>query len=192
MGRALPFPPFLVDQGRFLLRILRNPRNVGAVAPSSAALARAMAAQIPDGDGPVLELGPGTGAITEAIIARGVAAERLTAIEFDADFAVLVQRRFPRAKVLRGDAFDLARTLGSAAPFSAILSGLPLLNFPPERRASLLAQIFAALAPGAPFIQFSYGLKPPVSAPQGARVVRAAFIPFNLPPARVWVYRQSR
>lgn len=191
MGRALPFPAFLVDQGRFLFRLLRNPRNIGAVAPSSAALARAMAAQIPNGGGPVLELGPGTGAITAAILAGGIDASRLTAVEYDADFAALLRQRFPSINVVEGDAFDLAITLGPTQPYAAILSGLPLLNFAPERRARLLTEIFARLAPGAPFIQFSYGLKPPVPAPHGAQVARTAFIPFNIPPARVWVYRKS-
>jgi phosphatidylethanolamine/phosphatidyl-N-methylethanolamine N-methyltransferase len=161
---------------------------VGAVAPSSKALARAMVAQIPAG--PVLELGPGTGVITESILARGIAPEDLTLVEYDQRFAALLRQRFPGVRIVRGDAFDLARTLGATAPFQAIVSGLPLLNFPSSARAQLLDQIFARLAPGAPFIQFSYGLKPPVPAPQGARVQRAAFIPFNLPPARVWVYRK--
>lgn len=192
MGRALPIPTFITDEAKFLWRLFKRPQGVGAIAPSSPRLARAMAMQIPQSTaGPVLELGPGTGVVTDAILARGVAAERVTAIEYDAEFAELVRRRFPHIRVVRGDAFDLARTLGDTEPFAAILSGLPLLNFPPDARARLLEQIFARLSPGAPFIQFSYGLKPPVPAPQGASVVRAAFIPFNLPPARVWVYRKS-
>lgn len=182
---------FLRDEWQFLSRLLHRPRGVGAVAPSSAALARAMAAAIPLTEGDVLELGPGTGVVTEAILARGIAPERLTAIEYDPAFADLVKQRCPGVTVIRGDAFDLARTLGPRPPFAAILSGLPLLNFPPERRAHLLAQIFAQLQPGAPFIQFSYGLKPPVEPPPGIGVARAAFIPLNLPPARVWVYRST-
>jgi phosphatidylethanolamine/phosphatidyl-N-methylethanolamine N-methyltransferase len=191
MGRALPIPTFLVDEGRFLLRLLRRPRVIGAIAPSSPALAQALAAQIPHSTGPVLELGPGTGVVTEAILARGVAPERLTAVEYDADFAALVARRFPRVRVVRGDAFDLSSTLGGTPSFAAIVSGLPLLNFPPARRTALMTQIFACLTPGAPFIQFSYGLSPPIPPPQGAGVTRTAQILFNLPPARVWVYRAS-
>jgi phosphatidylethanolamine/phosphatidyl-N-methylethanolamine N-methyltransferase len=191
MGRALPIPPFLVDEARFLLRLFKRPRGIGAIAPSSPRLARALAMQIPQNDGPILELGPGTGVVTEAILKRGIRPEQLTAIEYDPEFAEMVRRRLPRIRVIQGDAFDLERTLGNTPPFAAILSGLPLLNFPPAMRARLLEQIFARLSPGAPFIQFSYGLKPPVPAPDGASVVRAAFIPFNLPPARVWVYRKS-
>lgn len=191
MGRALPIPTFITEEARFLLRLLASPRGIGAIAPSSPRLARAMAMQIPQSAGPVLELGPGTGVITEAILAYGIAPERLTAIEYDQDFANLVKVRFPDVYVIRGDAFDLTRTLGNTEPFAAILSGLPLLNFPQEQRTELLTQIFARLAPGAPFVQFSYGIKPPVPAPEGVTVSQAAHVLFNLPPARVWVYRRE-
>ena len=182
------------DHLRFLRGLIARPRNVGAIAPSSSALARAMAAQIdPAIDGPVLELGPGTGVITEALIARPIAPARITAIEYDPEFAGLVAARFPGIRVVRGDAFDFPRTLGLSGGerFAAIVSGLPLLNHPPERRRALLEAIFAHLAPGAPYIQFSYGLQPPVPAPAGASVKRAALILLNLPPARVWVYRRQ-
>jgi phosphatidylethanolamine/phosphatidyl-N-methylethanolamine N-methyltransferase len=130
--------------------------------------------------------------VTEAILARGIAPERLTAIEFDADFARLLRKRFPLVRVLEGDAFDLARSLRSnaAAGFAAIVSSLPLLNQPVERRDALLHDAFTRLAPGAPFIQFSYGRRAPVPAPDDTRVTRAAFILANLPPASVWVYRR--
>jgi phosphatidylethanolamine/phosphatidyl-N-methylethanolamine N-methyltransferase len=176
----------------FLKGLIARPKNVGAIAPSSPALARAIARQVdPKADGPVLELGPGTGVVTEALIERGLAPTRITAIEYDPDFAKLVAGRFPGVRVVEGDAFDFPRTLNldANARFAAIVSGLPLLNHPPERRRLLLDAIFAHLAPGAPYIQFSYGLSPPVPAPPGATVKRAAFIMLNLPPARVWVYR---
>jgi phosphatidylethanolamine/phosphatidyl-N-methylethanolamine N-methyltransferase len=178
----------------FLRGLLARPKNVGAIAPSSPALARAIARQVdPALPGPVLELGPGTGVVTEALIERGVAPERITAIEYDPDFAALVARRFSKARVVRGDAFDFVHTLGlsDGDRFAAIVSGLPLLNHPPERRHALIENILARLAPGAPYVQFSYGLQPPVPAPAGATVKRAAFIMLNLPPARVWVYRKA-
>jgi phosphatidylethanolamine/phosphatidyl-N-methylethanolamine N-methyltransferase len=148
----------LSDQLRFLRGLVQSPRGVGAIAPSSPALARAIAAQIdPLREGPVLELGPGTGVVTEAILARGILPERLVAIEYDADFARLLTSRFPAAKIIRGDAFALDDTLRHAAdrPFSAIVSGIPLLNQPMERRAALIAGALQKLAPGAPFVQFS-------------------------------------
>ncbi len=176
----------------FLRGLIARPKNVGAIAPSSPALARAIAWEIdPAVPGPVLELGPGTGVVTEALIERGIAPERITAIEYDPDFAMLVQRRFPKVHVVRGDAFDLAKTLGYGEPFAGIVSGLPLLNHPVERRRALIEGALARLKPGASYVQFSYGTRPPIPAPAGATVRRAAVIWFNLPPARVWVYRRG-
>ena len=179
---------FILDHIRFLRALAARPRNVGAVAPSGPQLARAMAAQIRL-DGPVLELGPGTGAITGALLKR-VGAARLTAIEYDPDFATALKTRFPAMRVIEGDAFDLDKTLGHAEPYAAIVSGLPLLNFPMEDRHRLLDGIAARLLPGAPFIQFSYGLHAPVTPPDGHIVSQAAFCWANMPPARVWVYRR--
>jgi phosphatidylethanolamine/phosphatidyl-N-methylethanolamine N-methyltransferase len=180
---------FVGDHFRFFRALAARPRNVGAVAPSGPQLARAMAAQIRL-DGPVLELGPGTGAITGAVVAK-VGEARLTAIEYDPDFAAGLKARFPAMRVIQGDAFDLDKTLGPPEPYAAIVSGLPLLNFPMEMRHRLLGGVAARLKPGAPFIQFSYGLHAPVTPPDGHIVSQAAFAWANIPPARVWVYRQA-
>jgi phosphatidylethanolamine/phosphatidyl-N-methylethanolamine N-methyltransferase len=178
----------------FLKGLLARPKNVGAIAPSSPALSQAIAKQVdPSIEGPVLELGPGTGVVTEALIDRGIAPERITAIEYDPDFAKLVRERFPRVNVVQGDAFDLKKTLGNdnGETFAAVVSGLPLLNHPVERRRALIEGALAKLKPGAPYVQFSYGFEPPIAAPQGSTVKRAAVIWANLPPARVWVYRRT-
>jgi phosphatidylethanolamine/phosphatidyl-N-methylethanolamine N-methyltransferase len=184
----------IADQIRFLGRLIARPSQVGAVAPSSPGLARAMAAQIdPSRGGPILELGPGTGVVTAALIARGILPNRITSIEYDPDFAKLVAERFPGVRVIRGDAYDLRGTLGdnSAAPFAAIVSSLPLLNEAPERRQKLIETAFELVAPGAPIVQFSYGLHSPVPSSETVSVTRAALVLFNLPPARVWVYRRK-
>jgi phosphatidylethanolamine/phosphatidyl-N-methylethanolamine N-methyltransferase len=180
----------MIDQLRFLARMIAKPVHTGAVAPSSRALGRAMAAEIPKSDLPVLELGPGTGVVTEALLER-VAPERLTSIEYDARFAALVQQRFPKVRVIQGDAFDLDKTLASREPLAAVVSSLPLVNFAVATRDKLIEDIFTRLAPDAPFIQFSYRLRPPISPPAGIAVQRAAVVWLNLPPARVWVYKRA-
>jgi phosphatidylethanolamine/phosphatidyl-N-methylethanolamine N-methyltransferase len=184
----------LADNLRFLRALVARPKNVGAVFPSGPVLARAIAHQIdPLKGGPVLELGPGTGVVTAAILERGVTASQLTLVEFDENFARHNIARFPGVEVIQGDAFDLDHTLRGRAhlPFSAIISGLPLLNFPVAMRQRLMDGVLARLAPGAPFIQFSYGTHAPVAAPPGFAVTRAATVWANLPPARVWVYRRA-
>ncbi len=182
------------DTFRFIGRLVTQPRTVGAVAPSSRALARAMAAQIDaSGEGPVLELGPGTGVATAALIARGIAPESIWAVEYDGNFARLIAARFAGVHVIAGDAFDLDRTLGARAlaPFAGAISGVPLLNHSMARRQVFLEGVLARLEPGAPYVQFSYGLHAPVVPPPGVTVHQAAFVLFNLPPARVWVYRRN-
>jgi phosphatidylethanolamine/phosphatidyl-N-methylethanolamine N-methyltransferase len=181
------------DNLRFLRALIARPKNIGAVAPSSRALARAIARQIdPARPGPVLELGPGTGVITSALLEHGIAPERLTVIEYDSDFAAAIAARFHGVHVIQGDAFDLNRTLGARhiEPFAGIISGIPLLNFPMMRRQAYMEALTSRLAPGAPLIQFSYGMHAPVVPPPNFSVVCAALVWANLPPARVWVYRK--
>jgi phosphatidylethanolamine/phosphatidyl-N-methylethanolamine N-methyltransferase len=181
------------DNLRFLRALIARPKNIGAVFPSSPALAAAIARQIdPTLAGPVLELGPGTGVVTRAILARGVAAERLTLVEYDEEMAAHLAGRFHDVRVIQGDAFHLGKTLNGRGDelFSAIVSGLPLLNFPVPHRRAFIEGLVQRLRPGAPLIQFSYGTHAPVVPPPGHSVIRAAQVWANIPPARVWVYRK--
>lgn len=181
----------LSDQMEFLRGLIASPKGVGAIAPSSPALARAIAAEVDPGrSGPVLELGPGTGVVTEALIEHGIAPERITAVEYDSDFVERVRERCPGVNVVQGDAFNLTETLGQAngAAYAAIISGIPLLNWPLRARRALIEDALRRLQPGAPFVQFSYGLTPPMPATDSFSVRRAAIVWANLPPARVWVY----
>lgn len=182
----------LADNLRFLRALFTRPKTTGALLPSSPALARAIAAQVHPHLGPVLEIGAGTGVVSDALLARGVPAEKLTLLEYDRDLARHLQARFPKVHVIQGDAFDLGHSLGPryAAPFGAIVSGLPLLNHPPARRRAFMEGVAARLMPGAPFIQFSYGPVPPVPPLPGHSVTRAAMVLANIPPAKVWVYRR--
>jgi phosphatidylethanolamine/phosphatidyl-N-methylethanolamine N-methyltransferase len=183
----------LTDNLRFLRALIARPKNIGAVAPSSRGLARAIARQIdPARPGPVLELGPGTGVITAALLERGIAPERLTVIEYDSDFAAAIAARFHGVHVIQGDAFDLNRTLAArpAEPFAGIVSGIPLLNFPVPHRQAYVQTLTDRLASGAALIQFSYGMHAPVVPPPDHSVLCAALVWANLPPARVWVYRK--
>ena len=181
------------EELQFLRGLIASPRGVGAIAPSSPALARAVAAQVdPERAGPVLELGPGTGAITKELLGHGIAADRLTLIEYDPAFVKLLAERFAGVRVIKGDAFEFERSIGNhaAEDYAAIVSGIPLLNFPFAKRRSLIETSLHRLKRGAPFVQFSYGFQPPLPAPAGAMVRQAAFVWKNLPPARVWVYRR--
>jgi len=183
------------DRLAFLKGLIDHPRLTGAIAPSGAALSRLMASFVDrDDERPVLELGPGTGVVTKALIERGVTPERIVAIEFNPDFCALLRDRFGKIAVVRGDAYDLDATLPDdrSGPFSAVVSSLPLLTRPPEVRLRLVEQALDRMAPGAPLIQFSYSLVPPVKPMPGRfTVTRSKWVLRNLPPARVWIYRRT-
>ena len=184
------------DGETFLRRFLGDPKRTGAVAPSSPFLAREMARAVdPQAPGAVVELGPGTGPVTKALIARGVRRERLLLVEYDPYFCNLLAERFPRTRVLRGDAYALGETLSGrlTQPAAAVVSILPLLNEPAERRLALLEEAFELMGPDGVFVQFTYGLRSPMprEALAGRYVARTgAPILRNLPPASVWTYRR--
>ena len=136
----------------------------GAIAPSGPALARKMASHVdPKGTLPVIELGPGTGVVTKALIERGVDPARIIAIEYSPDFCRLLAERFPGITIIRGDAYDLDRTLDGRAPRIAnVVSSLPLVARPIEDRIRLIEAGLARTEGNAPFIQFSYTFKGPV------------------------------
>jgi len=186
----------LSDELRFLSSWIRSPLKMGAVAPSSPALTRAMAAQVDLGlPGPIVELGPGTGVATKALLERGIKPERLVLVEYSREFCDLLKERYPTAKVVQGNAYRLRETLADIVrePLAAIVSGLPLLTRPLPERVRLLEIALRMLGPGAPFIQFSYGPKAPIPARPGHwSVTGSPRIWQNLPPARVWVYRSER
>jgi phosphatidylethanolamine/phosphatidyl-N-methylethanolamine N-methyltransferase len=189
-----PKPPRLDDEVRFLRSWIEKPLHMGAVMPSGRVLARTMAQYVDiDSSEPVVELGPGTGAITSALIEHGVDQKRLVLVEYNPGFCALLRDRYPHAKVVQGDAYALRDSLWNmlSAPASAVVSGLPLVTKPMLTRLKLIRDAFVALAPGAPFVQFTYSVAPPIpkSLP-GVSAEASERIWMNLPPARVWVYRK--
>ena len=193
--RALKKPLRLDDEVRFLRSWIEKPLHMGAVMPSSKLLAGTMAQYVEvDSTGPVVELGPGTGAITNALIEHGVDQKRLVLVEYNPGFCALLRDRYPQAKVVQGDAYKLRDSLLKVldVPASAVVSGLPLVTKPMLTRLKLIRDAFTALAPGAPFVQFTYSVAPPIpkSLP-GVSTQASERIWMNLPPARVWVYRKG-
>jgi phosphatidylethanolamine/phosphatidyl-N-methylethanolamine N-methyltransferase len=184
----------LRDELRFLRGLVARPRATGAISPSGATLTRVMASYVdPRDDLPVIELGPGTGVVTRALIERGVDAKRIIAIEYSPDFCQLVRERFPGVTVIQGDAYDLDRTIGDrVGRVSAVVSSLPLVARPPHDRIRLIEAGLARMAPGKAFVQFSYLVRGPVEAIPGRFTAEASrWIWRNIPPARVWLYRRA-
>lgn len=194
MVRRLVRGAKLDDEARFLKSWFDKPLVTGAVSPSGKALARMMAGFVdPSLPGPVIEIGPGTGPVTEALIERGIDQSRLVLVEFNPEFCALLRRRFPDATIIEGDAYALDATLGQLGlpAVAATVSSLPLFTRPEAQRLGLLDAAFAMMLPGAPFVQFTYAATSPI--PLRSRNLDAKVSPrvwLNLPPACVWVYRK--
>ena len=184
----------LDDEVRFFRSWIERPLAIGAVTPSGKLLARTMAAYVdPKMPGPVIELGPGTGPVTEALVAQGVDPARLVLVEFDPVFCRLLRKRYPTATVVQGDAYSLRRLLVSLMrePAAAVVSGLPLFTKPLTTRLRLLYEAFSLMLPGAPFVQFTYAAVSPIpKALDRVKAEASERIWTNIPPARVWVYRK--
>src|SRR5579872_1809902 len=185
----------LDDEVRFLRSWIERPLSIGAVTPSGKMLARAMARYVdPDCNGPVVELGPGTGPVTEALVQAGVAPSRLVLVEFNPSFCRILRSRFPDATLVQGDAYSLRRLLETLLiqPAAAVVSGLPLVTKPIRLRLRLLRDAFDLMLPGAPFVQFTYSVASPLPRRLAGFSVQASErIWMNIPPARVWVYRKA-
>jgi len=185
----------LDDEVRFIRSWLERPLSTGAVTPSGRLLARTMARYVdPEIPGPIIELGPGTGPVTEALIGEGIDPQRLVLVEFNPTFCQLLRKRFPEATVVQGDAYSLRQALNGIlqGPAAALVSGLPLVTKPMRMRLRLLREAFELLRPGAPFVQFTYAVVPPIPRKlAGVRAEASERIWKNMPPARVWVYRKG-
>ncbi|MGB7772939.1 MAG: methyltransferase domain-containing protein [Pseudolabrys sp.] len=183
----------LDDEVQFIRSWIEKPLSTGAVMPSSKMLARAMARCVdPQAQGPIVELGPGTGPVTAALVRHGIDPARLILVEFNPDFCRLLRTRYPAATVVQGDAYRLRRLLENYVdePAAAVVSGLPLVTKPLRTRLRLISDAMTLLAPGAPFVQFTYAMLPPIPKKlPGMRAQASEMIWMNLPPARVWVYR---
>lgn len=183
------------DEIRFFKGMVNQPKAVGAIIPTSSVTARKMASVITPQSGlPVLELGPGTGIITKAILARGVKPENLTAIEYSTDFYQHLVRNFAGVNFINGDAFDIEKTLGAMTgqKFDSVISAVPMLNFPMASRIHLLEQLLDRLPPGRPVVQISYGpMSPIVAQPARYHIRHLDFIVRNIPPAQLWTYTRS-
>jgi phosphatidylethanolamine/phosphatidyl-N-methylethanolamine N-methyltransferase len=179
------------EYGQFLRGLMDNPRGVSAPTPSSPALAAAIAAKVdPAIPGLVVELGPGTGVVTQALLARGIAPERLLLFETGEYFAGLLLQRFAGVKVLQADALDFARHIPAGTAVAAVVSGVPLLNFPPATRRALIVQSLALQGPRGRFIQLSYGWQPGVP-PDNGLLLDKTLVWRNMPPAHVWTYSRA-
>ena len=177
----------------FLRELAANPREVGAVWPSSRRLARHMAAAVPlDESRKIVELGGGTGAITEELLARGIPPHQLIVVERSPALVAVLRERFPRVRIVEGDAMHLSTLLRAEDQVGVVVSGLPLRSLPPRVVATIIREASRVLPPGGLFIQFTYRLSPQRSLSQRFAALSSRVVWGNIPPARVWAFVNRR
>lgn len=176
----------------FFRQWLRSPKSMGSVIPSSRHLARGVAGQVAWQPGQhVVELGGGTGAISQGLIDRGIPRENLVVIELDGPLYGFLKERLPGCQVIQGDATRLGEILArnGVVDVGTVISGLPMVGMPETFQRAIIDQGFKVVRPGGFLLQYSYSPVPPVPAAKlGIEARIARFVPLNVPPAFVWKY----
>lgn len=190
---ALKLRNELVAPGLFLFmkELVANPFRIGAPSPSSKELARAMSQEVPwPINSKIVELGAGTGAITQALLERGIPPEQIIMVERSAIFASHLRNQFPTSEVLQGDARKLSQLIQADQSIDVIVSSLPLRSMPPATVAAIIQQMQLILKPGGLLIQFTYfPLRKFSLLKENFSLVSNLHVWANFPPARVEVYR---
>ncbi|GLS40370.1 SAM-dependent methyltransferase [Mesorhizobium tianshanense] len=183
------------DELKFFKGWIDKPKAVGSIVPTSSITARKMASVVNPKSGlPVLEVGPGTGVITRAILAQGVKPENLYAVEYSTDFVRHLRQLYPDINVIEGDAFNLDATLGDKGglKFDSVISGVPLLNFPVAQRIAYIESLLDRIPTGRPVVQLTYGPLSPIPPGRGDYTVEHFhFVIRNIPPTQLWIYRRG-
>jgi len=179
----------------FFRRWIANPLKVGALLPSSPALARLLARHVEIGpDDAVIEVGAGTGSITKALVSAGIPRDRLFVIEIDSDMCTYLRKQFPQVQIIHGDAGRLGDIVPSRwhGKVSTVVSGIPMITLPFEAQQRLIKSWFSMTKPGGQMLQYTYSLISPIpEAKLGLSVRRCGMAFLNVPPASVFSYRKT-
>lgn len=179
----------------FLLRVLRNPRQLGAVVPSSRHLGALLAKHAAfDESSPIVELGGGSGSLTRALIKAGISPERIYVIELDPELAKYLKSAMPLVNVIQGNATDLEHILPPhiIGKVHRIVSGLPMINMPQPVRRQILESCFQIMIPEGAYLQYTYSPRSSIDAKSyQLNKKRLGTVFLNLPPATVWQYTKQ-
>jgi phospholipid N-methyltransferase len=178
--------------------LLSNPGPVGSAVPSSPFLARRIAGFLPRlPKGYVVELGAGTGAITSALLDRGIPANKIISVERSANMVKLLHRRFPSVNIILGDAAELRVLLNAClsdgpGEISYVVSSLPLRSLPENVVHSIVKEIQHVLHKDGKLLQYTYDLRrTPHRSLSGFKRRYTTVVWANFPPARLDVFQKN-
>lgn len=177
----------------FLKKFINNPKQIGSIWPSSRFLAEKMVRHVQWNDvKAIAELGSGTGAITRAITSSVSNGTKVFLFEKDEAMMDMLQAKFPYF-THHSNACKLTAVIKQQGinQIDCVISGLPFFNFTKELRQTLIDQIVCALKPGGYFIAFQYSLQMKEELSKFFVIEKIDFVPFNAPPAFVYVCRKK-
>lgn len=179
----------------FFKRLLKNPKALGAVTPSSLALSNFIGRHVEaTPDSFVVEIGAGTGRFTRALLRYGVVPSQLFVVEMDLELCKFLNAHFPQVTVINGDATHLLDILPPhiIGKVSTVISGIPLVNLSESVQAGIADACFSVLAEGGQMLQFTYGPISPLSSRKlGLHKKRLGSVLWNFPPAVIWAYKRG-
>ena len=179
----------------FFRRWLKNPRQLGTLAPISVKLSRLAAkealSQYTPGM-PVVEIGAGTGRLTRALLNCGVRPEDLTVVELDGEMCDFLRKSIPDIHVIEGDATHLNSLIPSqiCEKVGVVVSAIPLMYLNEPLRQSLIKAAFSVLRPQAKIVHVTYNPKSPLNFWKTIKQSRVAAAWFNFPPGFVWQFQE--
>jgi len=180
----------------FFRGFLKSPKDVGSVIPSSRFMERSILDYArPEHVRVIVELGPGTGGTTRALLAGMAADARLLAIDLDPRFTEIVSRiEDPRLIPHSGSAADLAEVLQQHGLVAAdvVVSGIPFSTMPKPIAESIIHAVHDGLAPQGAFV--AYQFRPEVARlaePVFGGAVRTEMVLRNIPPMRIWRWEKA-
>jgi phospholipid N-methyltransferase len=188
------FSPSIQQSLRFLQHFLMSPQSVGSIAPSSPALVQALLGGIDwSGTHSIAELGGGTGAITRKIEQLRLPGSKFLCFEKNRRMHRELSEQFSDV-ILADDAFAIKQTLQAhqMAALDCVVCGLPLVNFPKEKRRELLLAVHEVLKPGGIFVAFQYTRRLRPTFVQTFDQMESRYVWNNLPPAYVYTCSKSQ
>ncbi len=176
----------------FFQRWMANPKSMGSITPSSAALRKLVRENIVCGpDEVVVEFGGGTGAITRALLEAGIPGERVYSFELDNQLARYLRGAFPDINVIADDCRKAAELLGPeiVGRVGTVVICIPTATLPPSVQREVVDAAFSIMPRGNRFILYTYMPKSTLNQKAlNIRGKRLDWTPLNVPPASVWGY----
>ncbi len=180
----------------FLRQLVKNPKMLGAIVPSSEALGKFISKQIVITDQTqCVEIGAGTGSLTLALLRAGILPENLYVVELDTTLSDFLKKKLPaEVHVIKGDAAHLEKLLPShiIGHVDTVVSGIPMMNLSKAEQTALIESSFNVMKNEGSLLQFTYGPLSPLPAKKlGLSKKRIGHVLLNFPPATIWRYQRS-